>query len=182
KDKYIINMIKYKQTMIKRDSETEKEQFFRLFTPVELQDLAFPWATFIAVPINEAMAVSDRLITVIYISAVFVMLVLTIIILLVTRNIVGPIEATVRHGERMANGDFSENVNEKFSKRRDELGELARIFNAITNSMRRLIGNVKYSSEELLNSANTVQSQSDETTKAVNDIVQSVSGLASSAE
>lgn len=181
-DKVIMNIINYEQTMIEGDSETAKEQVFRLFTPVELQDLAYPWATFIAVPINEAMAVSDRLITVIYISAVFVMLVLTIIILLVTRNIVDPIEATVRHGERMANGDFSENVNEKFSKRRDELGELARIFNAITNSMRRLIGNVKYNSEELLNSANTVQSQSDETTKAVNDIVQSVSGLASSAE
>src|SRR5699024_11113065 len=48
--------------------------------------------------------------------------------------------------------------------------------------MRRLIGNVKHNSEELLNSANTVQSQSDETTKAVNEIVQSVGGLAKGAK
>src|SRR5699024_9345087 len=181
-DKVIMNIINYEQTMIEGDSDTANEEVFRLFTPVELQELAFPWATFIAVPISEAMAVSDRLITVIYISAVFVMLALTIIILAVTRNIVGPIEATVQHGERMAQGDFSENIDEKYSERRDELGELACIFNAITNSMRRLIGNVKHNSEELLNSANTVQSQSDETTKAVNEIVQSVGGLAKGAK
>lgn len=181
-DKVIMDIINYEQAMIEGDSETANEQVLRLFTPVELNELAFPWATFIAVPIKEAMAVSDRLMTVIYISAVFVILALTIIILAVTRNIVVPIEATVRHGERMANGNFSKNMNEQFSKRRDELGELARIFNAITNSMRRLIGNVKDNSEELLNSANAVQLRSNDTSKSVNEIVQSITGLASGAE
>lgn len=182
KDRVIIDIIEFKQILIEGDSDVADDQVYRMFTPLEIDEIVYPWATFIAVPISEAMAVSDSLITVIYISAVIVILALTIIILLVTRNIVGPIEATVSHGERMAQGDFSEDLATNFLKRKDELGELARIFNMLTNNMRRLIGSVQNNSDALLGSADTVNKSADETSKSVEEIVNSVEELASAAD
>lgn len=181
-DKVITDILKFEQTLMEGDSDATDDQVFRLFTPLEINGIAFPWATFIAVPISEAMAVSDSLITVIYISAVVVVLALTIIILAVTRNIVGPIEATVRHGEEMARGNFSEDLLGSFVERKDELGELARIFNMITHNMRRLIGNVQNNSGALLSAADTVNKSADETSHSVGAIVNSVEELASSAD
>lgn len=182
KDKIIIDILEFKQILIEGDSDIANGQVYRMFTPLKIEEIVYPWATFIAVPISEAMAVSDSLITVIYISAAVVIIALTIIILLVTRNIVGPIEATVRHGERMAQGDFSEDLATNFLDRKDELGELARIFNMIMHNMRRLIGNVQSNSDALLGSADTVNKSADETSKSVEEIVSSVEELASAAD
>lgn len=181
KDQVIIDIIEYKQILIEGDSDNANDRVFRMFTPLEIDEVVYPWATFIAVPISEAMAVSDSLITVIYISAIIVILVLVIIILAVTRNIVGPIEATVRHGERMAQGNFKEDLAESFLARKDELGELARIFNMITNNMRTLIGNIQNNSDALLSSADTVNKGAHETSRSVEEIVDSVEELASAA-
>lgn len=181
KDQVIIDIIELKQILIEGDSDIANGQVFRMFTPLEINEVVYPWATFIAVPISEAMAVSDSLITVIYVSAIIVILVLVVIILAVTRNIVGPIEATVQHGERMAQGNFSEELAEGFLARKDELGELARIFNVITNNMRRLIGNIQSNSDALLGSADTVNKSAEETSKSVEEIVNSVEELASAA-
>lgn len=180
-DDLIRDIIEFKQVLIEGDSEMSDEQVFRMFTPLEINEVVYPWATFIVVPINEAMAVSNSLLTVIYISAIIVVLGLTVIILAVTRNIVNPIEATVRYGERMAQGDFSTDLEGSFLKRKDELGELARIFSVITNNMRSLIGNIQSDSEALLDSANTVKDSSDETSEAVTKVVDSVEELTSSA-
>lgn len=182
KDDVIVDILEFKQILIEGESDITDDRVFRMFTPLDIDEVVYPWATFIAVPISEAMAVSDSLITVIYISAIIVILVLTIIILSVTRNIVGPIEATVRHGERMAQGNFSGDLAEDFLNRKDELGELARIFNMITNNMRRLIGNVQNNSDALLGSADTVNKSADETSNSVEEIVNSVEELAGAAE
>lgn len=180
-DDVIIDVLEFKQKLIEGESDIADGQVFRLFTPLEINEIVFPWATFIAVPISEAMAVSDRLITAIYISAIIVVIALTVIILAVTRNIVGPIEATVRHGEEMARGNFSVDLADSFTERKDELGELARIFRTITHNMRRLIGNVQVNSDELLNAAHTVNESADGTSQSVGQIVSSVEELANSA-
>lgn len=182
KDEVIIKILQSESILIEGDSDFSNDKVYRLFTPLQIDEIVYPWATFIAVPVTEALSVSDSLISVIYISAIIVIVALTVIILAVTRNIVGPIEAAVKYGEQMAEGNFTSNLDGKFLNRKDELGNLARIFNTITNNMRQLIGNIQLNSKELLNSADTVNKSANETTEAVNQVVHAIEELASSAD
>lgn len=180
-DELIRDIIEFKQVLIEGDSEISNQDVYRMFSPLKINEITYPWATVIVVPKNEALAVSNSLIAVIYISAIVVIVALTLIILMVTRNIVRPIEATVHHGERMAQGDFSVDLKGDFIKRKDELGELARIFNVIMENMRNLIGNIQKDSKVLLDSSATVKESAYKTSRIVNEVVGSVEMLNDSA-
>src|SRR5690625_1387846 len=130
---------------------------YRLFTPIKVEDVSAPWSAFLAAPINEVTKEAKDLTVMILSVSLGIIVILAVIILFVTNSIVRPIRAAVDHGREMASGDFTRLVPEHFLKRKDETGELAHIFKAISENMRELIGKVQDSSRMVLQSAQSME-------------------------
>src|SRR5699024_11467155 len=102
-------------------------EVFRLYTPLSINGIDRTWMTFLSVPIDEVMEKSKQITLIIITIAVFIIVVLAGIILLVTRNITNPITAVVAQGLQMSKGDFTGELPEKFTRRKDEIGDLAQL-------------------------------------------------------
>lgn len=182
RDKTITAIANKEQIMMSGYSGIMKKEVYGIFTPLELEGIEYPWVTFITVPATEVMVVADRLKIAIYIAAAVIIAALVAIILVATRSIVRPIEAVVENGHKMARGDFSSDMSEKFLHRKDELGDLARIFETVTGNMRQLIGHIQMNAQELLRSADTVNASSNKSSSAANQVANAIEEVAESAE
>lgn len=163
-------------------SEVLKTDEYRLFTPIQIEGVQTPWSAFIAAPVNEVTAKATALTKVILITSFVLILILAIIIITVSKGITSVLRRGVAHGQLIAGGDFTLEVNEKQLKRQDELGDLARIFVAISDQMNALIGKVKDRAGQVTISANSVDIRTDETRRAANEITSAIEKVAVSAE
>lgn len=157
-------------------------QVYRLFTPVTVGDMTTPWSAFIAVPENEVKEDADSLAnTIISISAV-VFVILLAIILIVTNVITNRIKTSVEHAKEIAVGDFSKVLPEKALRGKSEMAELARAFNEISNNMRKLIGKVIESTNEVNKSAIYIDQAAKQSSEAASEVATAISEVSSAAE
>lgn len=170
------------QIKIEGHSNALKKDVYRLFTPLTIGTIETPWSSFIAAPIDEVTDEARKLTAFIISVSSVVLLTLAIIILIVTRNIVQPIRATVAHGKEMAAGDFTRHVPEQYLKRKDETGDLARIFSSISENMRAIISQVQESTRMLVQSADVVDAGATQASSAANEVASSIAEVAHSAE
>lgn len=170
------------QITIEGHSEMLGKDVYRLFTPIAIGNIKTPWSAFLAVPVDEVTQEARRLTTVIISVSTVVLAVLVVIILLVARNIVRPIEAAVKHGQEMAEGDFTRHVSEKFSKRADEIGDLSRIFASIRENMALLMGQVQESTRTVLRSSQAMEEGATQAASAAGEVASSIEDVAHSAE
>lgn len=159
-----------------------EKQVYDQFLPIEIEGIKTPWSVFVIAPIDEVTKdAKNMLITTITVSIVGLIL-LTILVLLVTRNIVNPIHAAVKHGGRMSEGNFTLEVKTANLRRKDELGDLARIFLTITISMRELIGKVQESTKLVEDSAGAMNEAANQAAISSSDITTAIGNIAKSAE
>ncbi len=110
--------------------------------------------------------------------------------ILVSIIVVSPILKIAELTGTVADMDFSENrIQRKLSRRKDEIGLMARSMGSLTESLSGVITNIHTSCNTLLASAETLQSGAERTTKsmqqvgsAVNDISQSANNQARDAQ
>ena len=176
------SVAKGESAKIQGHSNALGKEVYRLFTPINIKGIQTPWSAFLAAPIDEVTKESKQLTTVILTISVALIIILTIIILSVTRNIVQPIRAAVEHGKEMAEGNFTRNIPAKYLKRKDEVGELARIFISISESMRGLIGRVQESMSKVVQSANNVNAGANQSATAATEVAESIEEVARSSE
>ncbi|MEK3935241.1 methyl-accepting chemotaxis protein [Sporosarcina sp. FSL W7-1349] len=163
-------------------SDALQTDVYRLFTPIQIDGVQTPWSAFIAAPINEVTAKATALTRVILITNIVLIIILTVIIITVSKGITNVLRRAVAHGQLIADGDFTLNVNENHLKRRDELGDLARIFIAITKQMGGLMGKIKESASQVTASAESVDVRTEETRRAANEVTSAIEKVAESAE
>ncbi|PAB59385.1 methyl-accepting chemotaxis protein [Anaeromicrobium sediminis] len=92
-----------------------------------------------------------------------------------------PIGLVTTHANKLANGDLSDNVEEKLLKRKDEVGQLASAFNLMNDSFRDMINSIKDSSEQLHISAENFIKVSEEMSYASEDVSKTAEEIASGA-
>ena len=71
------------------------------------------------------------------------------IAMLIGRFIAKPISEATAHAVTLASGDLTQDFPEKYLRRNDETGELAKALNALTESLRKTIGEINVSAQEL---------------------------------
>lgn len=157
-------------------------EVYRLFLPIQIEGIDTPWSALLAVPVEEVTAEAKAVTIKIIVISVIITLLLTAIILLVTRGITSVLSKAVERGEKIAEGDFTSSVSERALQRADELGDLTRIFVTISNNMGGLIGKVKESAHLVAESANSVDIGTRESTVAANEVTSSIEKVAHSAE
>ncbi|MGI6227536.1 MAG: methyl-accepting chemotaxis protein [Peptococcales bacterium] len=65
------------------------------------------------------------------------------------RIIAKPIKLVTAHAINLASGDFTQDVPEKYLKSNDEIGELSKAFNTMSQNFREMIGEINASAQEL---------------------------------
>ena len=121
---------------------------------------------------------SSRLITLIILIASI--LTGTAIAYLIARSIVNGLRRVVDAAERVGDGDLTVDVSSV--KSRDEIGDLAKAFQAMVERLRGLVGTVSETAGHLSAASQQMASTSEEAGKAVGEIAQAVSDVASGAE
>jgi len=105
-------------------------------------------------------------------------LVLGIIVTFVIASyIANPLNYVTGIAQKLAAGDFTLNIDDKYLKRKDEIGKLSRSFSEMINNLKSMILDVKdvsdrvaASSEELSAGGNQVGESADEVSKAIQEV------------
>jgi len=102
------------------------------------------------------------------------------IAMFISRIISKPVQLVSRAAEEVANGNLAvEKIN---VKNKDEIGELAASFNAMTTNLRDLIFQVSSTSEQVASSAEEMMASADQTNAATNQVATAIQEVASGAE
>lgn len=171
-----------KPIRISGHSENLNNDVYRLFSPIFMEGVQTPWSALLVAPLDEVTKEAKAITTQIIISCIIILTILAFIIFFITRNITQVLSATVEYGQVMQKGDFTQNISERFIKRKDELGDLANIFASISDSMRNLISKVQDSAQLVEKSANAVDIQTNESTQAANEVTSAIEKVSQSAE
>ena len=101
---------------------------------------------------------------------------------IITRSIVIPIRDYVGFTGQLACGDFSKAVPETLRSRGDEMGDLARAFDAMTDNLRKLLHEINSGVETLAASATELSSVSGQTAVGVKSMSDKTATVAAAAE
>lgn len=93
-----------------------------------------------------------------------------------------PIKETAEQAEKIAKGDLSINISEKYMQRNDEIGVLANAFSQMTASLRTLIGQVVDISANLSASSEELSASGEEVAVSAEHVGRSIQDVASGAE
>ena len=115
------------------------------------------------------------------IGIVFI-IILALLTWLVYRRILTPIQNLVTVSKDVSKGILTKTVNEKISKRKDELGELGSSINIMIHNFHTLIKEVSDTIEHVASSSEQLSSSSEETTKATHQIAAAIQEVASGSE
>lgn len=182
KEKVKQSILTGEKALITSHSLALDTEVYRLFTPIIVKDVRTPWSAFLAAPVDEVLKEARQLTTSIITTSVIALIILAGIILFSTRSIAAPIRQVVKEGQKMARGNFVIELRSKDLKRKDEIGQLAQIFLAISDSMSKLIGRVQKSSEQVLQSAETMEEGANQSASAANEVAVSIEEISRAAE
>ncbi|GAA0076258.1 methyl-accepting chemotaxis protein [Clostridium sp. CTA-5] len=93
----------------------------------------------------------------------------------ISRSISVPLAFSIKQLKRVAKGDFTTDVPEKFMKRKDEIGEISNAITDMQNSLKILIGNVKNESNNIKTIVNTISDN-------INNLNQNIEDVSSTTE
>lgn len=163
-------------------SNALQQNVYRLFTPIHVEGVDTPWSAFLAAPVDEVTRGVTQLMNTILISCFVVLIILIAINLLVTRNMLRPILNMVEHGHQLAMGDFTRLLPEKYRKRKDELGQLARSFTSITENMRELLRQIQENTQTVVQSASRMDGVAKQAAESAHEVARAMEEVATSAE
>jgi methyl-accepting chemotaxis protein len=97
---------------------------------------------------------------------------------LIGNSIAKPIIKTIKHSEKIANLDITEDVSESFLKKGDEIGALAQALQSIINNLRDIIDKVSNSSEAVTAASEELTATSQQSAIAVEEVSKTVEEIA----
>ncbi|MFF5993972.1 HAMP domain-containing methyl-accepting chemotaxis protein [Lysinibacillus sp. KU-BSD001] len=103
-----------------------------------------------------------------------------LLILYVRRTITTPLKVVMQSAHMIAEGDLSQ--QDITFKSKDEIGQLATVFNNMKNSLRNLIQNVQANAEQLSASAEELSASAEEITATTEDVTRQVANTAEAAQ
>ena len=143
--------------MLSKDMGTTTLHYGSVNNIVSFKKLAYNnWVLGISIPNNSYFSeLKSFQIKYIVICIAALLLVVLSIELFSRFNIVKPIIALVEYVKIMANGDFSQNIDDTYLKRQDEMGDLAKSLNEMQSSIKEVIQGVVSESKNVTDNAIT---------------------------
>ncbi len=99
---------------------------FKAFVPVPLGNSGINWTYSVVIPEKEVMAETNQMVTLVVIIGFVGLLAAAFIIVMLSTSISNPIKAMCEVASKIAGGELSVNVDKKYQKRQDEIGDLSK--------------------------------------------------------
>ncbi|WP_176461799.1 methyl-accepting chemotaxis protein [Anaeromicrobium sediminis] len=100
---------------------------------------------------------------------------------LMAKHIQSPMIQVSKAANRVANLDIRENVHIKLTNRKDEIGEIGRAVQSITDNLRTILKEIEQSSSKVIQSSKELSNSSQETSSMTEEIAKTIEGIASNA-
>jgi methyl-accepting chemotaxis protein len=91
---------------------------------------------------------------------------------------VKPINIATKHAITLSELDFTTKVSDKIMKYQDEIGDLARAFNTIAKSTKKIIIDIHRSSDELLDSSKQLSNTINDNVSSAEEVAKAIEGIA----
>jgi methyl-accepting chemotaxis protein len=157
--------------------ESSDNGLYSLFTPINIGRTDTPWSVGISIPMKEITAESNQMLYATITAGVLAMILLGVVVVWLTQAIVRPITASIKIGEAMAQGDFTQDVPKLYVKRKDEIGVLARVFQTITDSMRDMLGQVNLSTAQVAAATQQISASAEQLASGSNTQAESAQNI-----
>jgi methyl-accepting chemotaxis protein len=152
----------------------EGDDLYAGFAPVEGTD----WKFIISGNEDEVLAAVPELQSKILLVTGIILVISMAIASFIGTSISKPILLAVKHSEKIADLDLTEDVPEKLLKNKDETGDLARAFQSVTDNLRRVIKEVNESSEQVASASEELTATSQQSATAAEEVTKTVEEIA----
>lgn len=164
-----------------------KTDLFSVFVPIKVGSTGTPWSFGLAVPVNEIMASTYRMMYIFIGIGLLSLLVFSITVWLVARGIARPIGQAASHIQNIANYDLTSDVEEELLSYGGEIGQLTNAAAVTTNNLRKIALDLSMaaqdmaaSSEELTATAENVSFDMQKVTASTEQIAAGLENASSS--
>lgn len=135
------------------------------------------WSVAMTADRAEVMSELSNLRNISLIIALAALIIGIIVTIIISSYIANPLNYVTATAQKLADGDFTLEIEEKYLKREDEIGKLTASFSEMISNLKSMIIDVKdvsdrvaASSEELSASGNQVGESADEVSKAIQEV------------
>lgn len=139
------------------------------------------WGVIQLVNKSEVFAPLTKFTTLLVGIYVFGALVLVLIVFISIKKTIKPIVEAAEYAQLLAEGDFRNDVPEKFVKRNDEIGVLSESFQYLTNNFRKLVGEIGVTAEQVASSAIQLNTTSEQVATASGEVANAIQEIAKGA-
>lgn len=145
------------------------------------EQLSNGWTITIGAYKSEVLEPIDNLQKIMIIITIIFIILGVIITRIISLSITRPINEVVKIGEFLSQGDFTHKVADQFTRRKDEIGKLAKTFNHLTENITKMIKHVQLNSDNVNEASVAMSNQAIETTNMVKQIESSMDIIKSGA-
>ena len=156
------------------DVNGKLETYEVMSIPFSIENTDSAWSLVIAVPRAIIDSPLIMLIKISIIITVFILAAMAIAAVFIARSISNPIKYMMSVFNGLGEGDLTHHLN---IKRNDEIGDIAKVFNATVEKIKNLVITIKNQSIELFDIGNELASNMTETAAAVNQITANIQSI-----
>ncbi len=168
-----------KASVVKDFSSYLQEESYIVTAPIRIGKTETPWALLVTVPTEEVLAQTTKLTWTMIIIGVAGMIYLFIVLTWLIRRIVKPIVLTVGQVQAIADGNLALEPLAENSK--DELGQLVRAVNIMTNNTRTLIQEATQISNQASTYSDRLMSSTNNMSMSIDQVLTTTGELAAGA-
>lgn len=152
-------------------------ELYVAYDPVEGTD----WILAVTAEKDEVLSSVPVLNRDIMIAAAVVLLAGVGLVYLIGISIANPLIEAVKHSRKIADFDISQDVPEKYLKKKDEIGKLAAAMQTITANLRHILNEISNSAEQVAASSEELTASTQQSATTAEDISKTVDEIAKGA-
>lgn len=160
-------------------SNISNSQVFKFFVPIKVGGSETPWSFAVVVPVSEVLASVGKTFTMLWTISLLALLIMGVITWFMAKKLATSITTVANQAEQeMAKGDFTRILDENWTDRADEVGALARGFNAININIGNAIREVSNNSSELSQSSRALAESGENVASVMQEVSASTEQIA----
>ncbi len=160
-------------------SSVTQGDVYKIFVPIKVGKTSAPWSFAVVVPVDEVLAVVGQTLIMLLTIALFALLILGGVTWFLAKKLADDITTTANQAElEMAKGDFTRILGDEWTGRGDEVGALARGFNAINLNVGRMIKIIAQDATEMSRSSRSLAEAGESIASAMEEVSASTEQIA----
>lgn len=133
-------------------------------------------------PVSEYMGTISNLRSGLFLVILSSVLLAALVVFIFSRRITRPILSISEYANSLAEGDLSQAINERYLKRRDELGRLAQAFNKMNINLKKMIGDIILTSEQVAAASEELLASGEQVGETAEQVGTTIESVAAGAE